>query len=325
MTRDGGAPAGIRDQDPVREEGAGATALPFWVELLGAEVRFRDVDGRRTRSIEFGDGEPLVLLHGISGHAETWVRNVAVLGRGFRAHAVDMLGHGLTDKPPVKYSIKALAEHVLGFLDTIGAERAHLVGQSLGGWVAGWLAVHHPARVASLVSVTGAGLQLTEAGAAITAQVGQKVGDATMRAVARPTAETVRTRLEWLVHDPAVVTDELVQTRLHMYTRPDFLAIADQLVAAFTKNPDPSSLLTADRLSRISAPTMVLWTEQNPTMPWTMGQRASQIIPSARWYLMREAGHWPQFEKPAEFNAVVGDFLSSVGGHSPALPSSGSA
>jgi pimeloyl-ACP methyl ester carboxylesterase len=288
----------------------------FWVDLLGTEVRFRQAGPYRTRSVETGAGEPVVLLHGVSGHAETWVRNVAVLGRDFRVHAIDMLGHGFTDKPRIEYSIRALAEHVLAFLDEIGAPRAHLVGQSLGGWVAAWLAVHHPDRVTSLVSVTGAGLQLDADGAALTEQVGRQVAAATTKALDAPTREKVRTRLEWLVHDPAVVTDELVETRYRIYTRPDFAAIAGDLVAGFTARARPEEMLTAERLATISCPALVLWTRQNPTMPWPVGEAASRIIPGARWHLMEDAGHWPQFEKPAEFHAVVGAFLRSIaGGH----------
>jgi 2-hydroxy-6-oxo-6-(2'-carboxyphenyl)-hexa-2,4-dienoate hydrolase len=291
-----------------------ATAAPgpsFWVELLGTEVRYRQAGGYRTRSVEAGEGEPVVLLHGISGHAETWVRNVADLGRHFRVHAIDMLGHGFTDKPRITYSVRALGEHVLAFLDGIGAPRAHLVGQSLGGWVAGWLAVHHPDRVASLVSVTGAGLQLDDDGAALTAKVGQQVAAATNKALAAPSRESVRTRLEWLVHDPSVVTDELVETRYRIYTRPDFAAVAPGLIDGFTSGVRPEELLTAERLATISCPTLVFWTRQNPTMPWQVGEAASRIVPGAWFHLMEDAGHWPQFEKPAEFAAVVGGFLRS--------------
>jgi 2-hydroxy-6-oxo-6-(2'-carboxyphenyl)-hexa-2,4-dienoate hydrolase len=288
----------------------------FWVDLLGTEVRYRQAGPYRTRSVEAGAGEPLLLLHGISGHAETWVRNVAVLGRDFRVHAVDMLGHGFTDKPEIEYSIRALAEHVLGFLDEIGASRAHLVGQSLGGWVAAWLAVHHPKRVASLVSVTGAGLQVDADGAALSEKVGRQVAAATTKALDTPTREKVRTRLEWLMHEPSVVTDELVETRYRIYTRPDFATIAGDLVAGFTSRVRPEEALTADRLATISCPTLVLWTRQNPTMPWQVGEAASRIVPGATFHLMEDAGHWPQFEKPAEFHAVVGGFLRSVtGGH----------
>ncbi|MFC7655377.1 alpha/beta fold hydrolase [Pseudonocardia benzenivorans] len=296
------------------EDAPGVVTRSFWLDLLGAEVRFRDANGHCTRSIEAGTGEPVVLLHGISGHAETWVRNVGPLAQDFRVHSLDMLGHGFTAKPAIDYSIQVLADHVLGFLDAIGARRAHLVGQSLGGWVAAWLAVHHPDRVASFVSVTGAGLELTEDGADLTARVGRKVGDATRRALAEPTREKVRTRLEWLVHDPAVVTDELVETRFRIQTQADFAAVAGRLVDAFTAAPRPQEVLTADLLRQISSPTLILWTRQNPTMPWEVGRKAAEIIPGAAWYLMEDAGHWPQFEKPDEFLDVVGGFLRSVSG-----------
>jgi pimeloyl-ACP methyl ester carboxylesterase len=284
----------------------------FWVDLLGAEVRFRQAGGHTTRSVEAGTGEAVVLLHGISGHAETWVRAVTGLAQDFRVYALDMLGHGFTAKPAVDYSVQLLAEHVLGFLDSVGVRRAHLVGQSLGGWVAAWLAVHRPERVASLISVTGAGLQLTEDGADLTARVGRQVGDATRRALDEPTRDKVRTRLEWLMHDPSAVTDELVETRLRVYTQPEFAAVAERIVEAFTARPRQEEMLTADRLRLISSPTLVLWTRQNPTMPWQVGEAASQLIPEASFYLMEDAGHWPQFEKPAEFLEVAGRFLRSI-------------
>src|SRR5205085_1365087 len=87
-----------------RFERAGDRAMAsIWVDLLGAEVRFRDAGGLRTRSIEAGEGEPLILLHGSGGHAEAYSRNVLPLANDFRVHAVDMIGHGLTDKPESGY------------------------------------------------------------------------------------------------------------------------------------------------------------------------------------------------------------------------------
>ena len=284
----------------------------FWIDLLGAETRFRTVGGHRTRSIEAGAGDPVICLHGVSGHAEAWVRNLLPLGRFGRLHALDMLGHGLTDKPLIDYSIGVLGAHVLRFADEIRAEKIHLVGQSLGGWVSAWLAVNHPDRVASFISVTGAGLQITDDGAALTAKHGANVGNATKQALDNPTREKVRTRLEWLVRDPKLVTDELVEVRYRLYSQPDFLAVAPRLVDAFTFNIKPTEVMTREKLATISAPTLVFWTRHNPTMHWEVGKQASQIIPNASWYLMEDAGHWPQFEKPEEFNEVVGTFLRKV-------------
>ena len=71
----------------------------FWLEMLGGEVRYYDAGGVRTRCLEAGSGPALVLLHGTGGHAESWIRNVLPLGAHFRVYAIDMVGHGFSDKP----------------------------------------------------------------------------------------------------------------------------------------------------------------------------------------------------------------------------------
>ncbi|MGY6258922.1 alpha/beta fold hydrolase [Paraburkholderia caledonica] len=281
----------------------------FWVDCLGVENRYYDAGGIRTRCLEAGNGQPLILLHGVTGHAETWIKNVGALSEFFHVYALDMLGHGFTAKPVQDYSIEKLADHVCAFMDAAGIESAVMVGQSLGGWVAGWLAVHHPARVIAYISVTGAGLEVSPSGAELTQNVGEKVRAATARATKNPTRESVRARLEWLMFDKNVVTDELVDVRYAIYTLPDFAAIAERLVSDLTTSNSRAYLLTPDRLRMISVPSLIFWTRQNPTMPWQVGEEASKFIPSALFYIMEDAGHWPQFEKPEEFNEVLLNFL----------------
>jgi 2-hydroxy-6-oxonona-2,4-dienedioate hydrolase len=108
----------------------------MWEEFLGGEVRYRVVDGIRTRSLEAGEGAPVLLLHGNGGHAEIYIRNILPIAeRGYRVYAIDSLGHGFTDKPDVEYTIPQYADHVRAFIDTIGGP-VHLVGHGLAGWVA---------------------------------------------------------------------------------------------------------------------------------------------------------------------------------------------
>ena len=281
----------------------------FWVEAMGAETRFTDVGGHRTRSVVAGQGALVILLHGITGHAETWIRNIISLSAHHQVHALDMLGHGLTAKPDISYSIASLGEHVLAYMDAIGAPSAIIVGQSLGGWVGGWIAVNQPDRVRGYACVTGAGLEVSADAAALTQKIGAKVASATASATSTPTRQSVRARLEWLMHDASVVTDELVEARYKIYADPAFTAISDRMVGELTGAGGGAWTLTRERLAAIACPALVLWTRQNPTMPWDVGHEASRIIPGASWYLMEDAGHWPQFEKPAEFNGVLLDFL----------------
>jgi pimeloyl-ACP methyl ester carboxylesterase len=288
------------------------TDSSFWVEALGAQTRFYEADGLQTRCIEAGTGEPVILLHGFGGHAETWIRNVGRLSDEFHVYALDMLGHGLTAKPDIDYSVESLARHVLAFMDAVGAPKAALVGQSLGGWVAGWLAVNEPDRVSAFASVTGGGFQVSADGAESTRRVGTQVRDATVRAFEQPTRENVRQRLEWLLHDTSLVTEELVEVRFRIYSDPAFTRIAPRLLDGLTVGTSAENALTRDRLQQIECPTLVLWTRYNPTTPWEEGREASEVIPGASFYLMEEAGHWPQFEKPDEFHDVLLEFLARV-------------
>lgn len=103
--------------------------MTLWTDAFGAEVRFHQAGPWRTRALEAGSGDDHVLLiGGITGHVEGWARNVVPLAeRGLHVHAIDALGHGLTDKPvDVDYVAPTFAAHVVAFLDAIGVERAHL-------------------------------------------------------------------------------------------------------------------------------------------------------------------------------------------------------
>ncbi|MDX6740568.1 alpha/beta fold hydrolase [Actinocorallia sp. A-T 12471] len=288
--------------------------MSFWTDALGTETRFRDAAGWRTRSIEAGDGDPVILMGGLTGHAEAFLRNLVPLAeRGLRVYAIDALGHGLTARPTdVTYHAPVFTEHLIGFLDAIGARRAHLVGQSLGGWTALYTALKHPDRVGKVVSVTGAGLLLSDDGRAEESEkVHAKVRSVTAKAAAAPTRESVRQRLEWLMVDPATVTDELVECRYRYYTLPGAEAALAKLVAEQPSEENRAHLLDEDALKRITHETLVVWTDHNPTTPAEVGRRASQILPNASFDMITDAGHWPMFEQPDQFNRIVGDFLTA--------------
>ena len=133
-----------------------------WVEMLGGEVCYYDAGGIRTRCLHAGSGEPLILLHGMGGHAEAYFKNIVPLASRFHVYAIDMIGHGYTDKPEIRYGIPEFVDHVRKFLKAIGAKQAHIEGESLGGWVAAWLAIEYPEEVMSLILNTNAGLKITD-------------------------------------------------------------------------------------------------------------------------------------------------------------------
>jgi 2-hydroxy-6-oxonona-2,4-dienedioate hydrolase len=271
--------------------------LTAWTDLagLGFQQRFVDAGGVRTRVIEAGEGEPLIFLHGTGGHAEAYTRNLAAHAEHFRVVALDMIGHGYTDKPDRRYEIPDYVAHLVDLLDALGCERAHLSGESLGGWVAAWFASEHPQR-------TGRVLLNTPGGATADEEVLARLRRLTREAITDPTAETVRRRLEWLMADPATVTEELVEIRLGIYRQPSFQRNVDNMLTLLDLEERRRNLLDDERLAAIESPTLVLWTSDDPMADVPVGEWFATTIPTAELVVMRECGHWPQFERPEEFN-----------------------
>ncbi len=119
-----------------------------WSDLQGVAFSqgYLEAGGVRTRYLHAGetDRPVLVFLHGSGGHAEAYVRNLESHAEHFSVWSIDMLGHGYTDKPGHPLEVRHYVDHLMAFLDAVGAQRAHISGESLGGWVAARAAVDHP-------------------------------------------------------------------------------------------------------------------------------------------------------------------------------------
>ena len=171
--------------------------MSFWVELLDANVYC--LKGRyTTRVIEAGEGEPLLLLHGTGGHAENYVRNIAPLARRHRVIAIDFLWHGRSQTSGFSPEVlPPLVDQVLDVLDTLKIERAHIEGQSLGGWVAMLFALAQPRRLSRLILTTPMGYRPDEGTVPGYAEHDPKAARESNLAVLRsPTYENVKMRLE---------------------------------------------------------------------------------------------------------------------------------
>ncbi len=169
---------------------------------------YLDAGGVRTRYLHAGDEgkPPLILLHGSGGHAEAYVRNLEAHAEHFSTWSIDMLGHGYTDKPGHPLEIRHYVDHLFAFLTAIGVERAHLSGESLGGWVVSRAAADHPDKVDRLVLNTAGGSQADP-------EVMKRIITLSMAAAENPTWETVQARIKWLMADKSKDYDDLVASR----------------------------------------------------------------------------------------------------------------
>lgn len=271
-----------------------------------------DAGGVKTRFVEAGAGDrAVVFLHGINGHLEVFLRNAAHhTEAGFRVVAPDLLGHGYSGKPDRDYEIDDYLEHLSAFLEATGIDRLSLAGTSLGGWIAARYAARNPGRVASL-SLIGPG-GLTSYGRVMDRL--RNLGNA-----ATSGRDAVRERLAFVIKHPANIADELVDARWAIYRRPDYKAALPHIMCLQDPEIRARNLLTEEELGRIEAPTLVLWTRDDPTATVEDGRRCANAIPGARFELFEESSHMPQFEEPERFDRVHVPFLLSAwNGQTPA-------
>jgi 2-hydroxy-6-oxonona-2,4-dienedioate hydrolase len=279
----------------------------MWLSMLGCEYRMGFVQAGpiRTRYLEagFGHRETIVFLHGSGGYLEAFLRNIPAHAERYRVFAMDMVGHGFSDKPDHPYEPAHYVQHLIDFMDALRIDRVHLSGESLGGWVAERMAATHPERVGRIILNTAAGVHYDPA-------VSDRLHALSIKAAKEPTRENIRKRLEWLMLDPAVVTDEMVEMRYRVYTQPGFAKAIENIMCLHTKEYRLPNLMTEAELARIQAPTLVLWTTHDPGSSVEIGQKLARGIPGARFVVMEHCGHWPQFEDAENFNRLQLEFLA---------------
>ena len=281
----------------------------LWPEIASGSLRldFVDAGGVRTRYVEAGDAgarEAVLFIPGTGGHLEAFTRNLLPHAEHYRTIALDMIGHGYTDKPDHDYEIRHYVQHLLDVCDALKLDRIHVHGESLGGWIAAQFAIDHPERTASLTLNTAGGLNTDPA-------VMKRVYEVTMKAVAEASPQTVRARLEWLMNDPARVTDDLVELRLRIYTQPGFARAMEHILCLQNMEVRMRNVLTDQSLARIAAPTLVIWTDHDPTAPIATGERFVAAIPKAEpLVVIGDCAHWPQWEKADDFNRLHLAFLA---------------
>lgn len=272
---------------------------------------YLDLDSGRIHYHEAGSGPCLLLLHGSGPGVTGWANyrdNLAFFAEHFRCIIIDFPGYGASDAAegePIAVCIDA----ALKVLDALHIDKAHIIGNSLGGIVGSHIAARHPQRVDRFVTIGGIGLNL------FSAFPGEGLNLLTAFAE-DPTRERIEQWLRSMVFDQALITDELIDTRFRQATEPVTLATTRQLysqqaigtLAAWRRGA--GAVQTLEHLAAIQAPTLITWGRDDRVSPMDIGLIPMRIIPNAELHVFPNCGHWAMIECRHQFETLVLSFLT---------------
>jgi pimeloyl-ACP methyl ester carboxylesterase len=294
---------------------AGALALTLaggCVPLISyEEVRARlpaesliEVDGRLAHVVRSGSGEPVVLLHGFGASAYSWRHVTAALASEYELIAIDLNGFGYTERPrsAAAYTVAGQLALVLGVMDALGVDSAHLAGHSYGGALATHLAWRRPERVRSLILVDSAGAAYPwERRNSSAANRPLTYLFVRTRAIKR---DAVVSGLEGSFADDSRITPGLVDA-YHERVRIEGVSRAFRGLTVPTSEPRE-----LPDLARLDLPALLVWgAEDELTVPQA-GREAAELLPQAEFHLLDGVGHIPPEESPDELAELMRAFLA---------------
>jgi 4,5:9,10-diseco-3-hydroxy-5,9,17-trioxoandrosta-1(10),2-diene-4-oate hydrolase len=254
--------------------------------------------------------ETVILLHGGGPGASAWSnfgRNLPEFAKHYRTIAVDQPGFGRSDKPTEHPQyFRHSADAVAGLMDTLGIERAHFVGNSLGGGAAVRFALNHGKRAGRLVLMGPGGLSVNLFAPDPTEGV-KNLG----RFAAKPSRERMEAFLRIMVHDQALITDELIEERFAAANNPESLAAMRAMGMSFAQPETYEEGMLWREAHRLRQRVLLIWGREDRVNPLDGALVALKTIPRAQLHVFGGCGHWAQLEKFDEFNRLALDFLGS--------------
>lgn len=297
---------------------AAIALIVFWfarpVDVSFDEVRaavpnseyshFADIDGVRLHYQEKGVGTPLVLLHGFTSSTYSWKDVFEPLAKTFRVIAVDLKGFGFSGKPDGDYTRRAQAVLVGHLLDHLKIEKAWFCGNSMGGEVSLNLALASPQRVAGLILIDSAGVEVKGASSLAPGYLLIPVVGRLLMALALRSDKLVREGLEKSFYDDTKVTDD----RVAYYHRP--LKTRGGQLAALRARTQAGQFPVEPELGKINAPTLIIWGAEDAVIPIEAGWKINSLIKSSKLVIIEKCGHVPQEEMPERVLAEITKFIA---------------
>lgn len=255
------------------------------------------VFGAKINYIELGDSTKpkVILLHGLGGSIGNWAANTAALAASHHVFALDQVGFGKSDKPFMKYRVAMYVDFLDKFMSELKIEKASLVGNSMGGWVAALMAIKYPNRVEKIVLADAAGI------------VPANFSEADIYQLNNSTRDEIRANLKRIFATPALQNNEaLVDQFLTQRVMTNDGGTINALIESIKRKED----FLNGRLGEIKKPTLIIWGKQDGLLPVADAYVFNKGIAGSELIVFDGCGHVPQFEKALDFNKAVLAFLA---------------
>jgi pimeloyl-ACP methyl ester carboxylesterase len=267
---------------------------------------FADIDGVRLHYQEKGTGTPLVLIHGYTSSTYSWKEVFEPLSKNFRVIAVDLKGFGFSGKPDGDYTRRAQALLAAHLIDYLKIEKAWLCGNSMGGEVALNVALANPERVAGLILIDSAGVEVPGSGSLAPRYLQLPVVGRVLTALALTSDKLVRQGLQKSFYDQTKITNE----RVANYYRP-LQTRGGQLAAVRARTQWDLFPIETD-LTRIHLPTLIIWGAEDRLIPLAAGRKMNSYIKDSKLVVFDSCGHLPQEEMPERVVDEINRFVAGT-------------
>lgn len=258
--------------------------------------------GVSTNYHEAGSGMPVILIHGSGPGVSAWSNwRLAIPHLAERLHvfAYDQVGFGYTQLPEThSYSLQGWLDHLLSFMQAVGVERAHLIGNSMGAAVALAAAVKHPEKVEKLILMgpMGVSFPISEG---LDAVWGYTPGVANMKYL-----------IDIFAYDRKLVTDELAEQRYRASIRPGIQEAFSSMFPAPRQQGVDAMAPYEDQLSQLKHRTLVFHGREDRVIPLISSQKLLGMLENVQLHVFSHSGHWTMIEHTAAFNRLSRDFLT---------------
>lgn len=276
-----------------------------WSPSLSSQTA--QINGHTVFYVVKGEGKPLILVHGYGAAMWVWEKQIDTLSRHYRVYALDLVGHGFSDRPKMTYTPDAYIHFFRDFMDGVGIQKATLIGNSMGGGIAWAMAALFPERIDKLILINS-----------IPPDVLDQVRNESFRTLvaiknipllpyvvmASRNRNSVKWVLQECVSNIRLITPEMVD-RQYQISR--IKGTTWVLYSTFKEAEGARKL--EDRLSSIDHPTLLIWGKRDLIFPPSVGESLHQAISGSKLEIIEKGAHIPMWENPDEVNRAILSFL----------------